>query len=151
MKEDRFLTGILIGIALLVVASLSVFLLRKDADTYLPEDTPEAIIHNYILAIQQDDLKRAYSYLAEDEHKPTFTAFMRDVNSTNRDTVQIGKTDISEDTASVELIFTNMNGDIFASQYDYTEKALLIRQEGEWKILGMAYSYWSWNWYQAEK
>lgn len=148
MKEDRFLTGILFGIAVLVVASLSVFLLRKDANTYLPEDNPEAIVHNYIFAIQQEDYKRAYTYLAEDEYKPTYTDFLRDVISTNRDSVQIGKAEISDDTASVALTFTNMGGGIFFDQYEYTESALLMKQDGEWKLLQMSYAYWYWGWYQ---
>ena len=149
MKEDRFLTGILIGIAVLVVASLSVFFLRKDTDTYLPEDSPEAVVHNYIFAVQAEDFKRAYSYLAEDEYKPTFTAFVRDVTLDARDTVQIGDSKISDATASVQLIFMSMNGRIF-DPYEYTGNALLIKQAGEWKLIEMPYAYWSWNWYQAE-
>jgi len=47
MKEDRFLTVILIVITLLVVASVSMFFLRQDSAVYLPEDTPEGIVHNY--------------------------------------------------------------------------------------------------------
>lgn len=150
MKEDRFLTGILIGIALLVVASLSVFLLRKDSNVYLPEDGPEAIVHNYIFAVQQEDFKKAYSYLAEDENKPVYSTFLRDVLTTNRDSVQIGRASISEDTASVVLTFTNISGGVFFDQYEYTETALLVRQEGKWKLLQMSYQYWSWNWYQPE-
>lgn len=151
MKEDRFLTGILIGIALLVVASLSVFFLRKDTNTYLPEDSPDAIVHNYVFAIQEEDFKRAYSYLAEDEYKPTYTGFLRDVISTNRDSVQIGAAEISDDTASVALTFTNMGGGVFFDRYEYIETALLVKQAGEWKLLQMPYQYWSWNWYQARE
>jgi len=38
MKQDRFLTGILIGIGVLIVIALFVFFTRKDTQTYIPED-----------------------------------------------------------------------------------------------------------------
>ena len=151
MKEDRFLTGILIGIALLVVASLSVFFLRKDTDTYLPEDSPAAIVHNYIFALQNEDFERAYSYLAADENKPSYTTFLRDVATTNQDSVQIGEAEITGETASVQLIFTNMGSGLFLDrQYEYVETAFLIKENGGWKILNMQNAYWYWDWYQAK-
>ena len=150
MKEDRFLTGILVGIALLVIASLSVFFLRKDAQTYLPEDSPDAIIHNYIFALQQEDYERAYVYLADEENKPTYTEFLRDVITVSSDDVQIGDVEISEQTASVQLILTNTSGRIFFDYYEYYETALLVEQDGEWKILSMGYHYWYWNWYEKK-
>ena len=151
MKEDRFLTGILIGIALLVVASLSVFFLRKDTDTYLPEDSPEAIVHNYIFALQNEDFERAYSYLATDENKPSYTFFLRDVATTNQNSVQIGDAEITGETASVQLIFTSSGGGFFLDrQYEYIERAFLIEENGGWKILDMQSAYWHWDWYEEK-
>ena len=151
MKEDRFLTGILIGIALLVVASLAVFFLREDTQVYLPEDSPDAVVHNYILALQEEDFERAYSYLADEEDKPSYTNFLRNVITTNNDSVQVGDVEFSKETATVALIFSNTGGGIFFDQYEYTETALLIRQDGDWKILNMtSYAYWYWDWYQRK-
>lgn len=147
MKEDRFLTGILIGIVLLVVASLAVFFVRKDAQTYLPEDGPKAVVHNYIMALQQEDYERAYTYLADEEYKPTFNAFLVDVNVSYSEGVQIGDTEIAGKTAIVQLIFTNANGRVFTEYYDYDEKALLVLQDGHWKILDMDRHFWGWDWY----
>ena len=149
MKEDRFLTGILIGIALLVVASLSVFFLRKDTNTYLPEDSPDAVVHNYIFALQEENFERAYGYLAEDENKPTYTTFLRNVITTTQDSVQIGDTEISVETASVALTFSNTGRGIFSDYYEYKETALLVLQNGDWKILNMSsYAYWYHDWYR---
>ncbi len=150
MKEDRFLTGILIGIALLVVASLSVFFLRKDTRDYLPEESPEAILHNYIFALDNEDYERAYTYLADGENKPTYTEFLRDVLNTNRDEAQIGEVVTTGESASVELIYTSTNGRIFSSYSEYTETALLIKENGGWKIMDMGYAYWHWNWYEEK-
>ena len=49
MKQDRFLTGILIGIGVLIIAALAVFFTRKDSQTYVADDTPEGVVHNYVL------------------------------------------------------------------------------------------------------
>ena len=43
MKQDRFLTGILIGIGVLVVIALTVFFARDDSQTYIAEGTPEQV------------------------------------------------------------------------------------------------------------
>jgi len=42
MKQDKFLTGILIGIGALILLALALFFLRKDGrNNYVAEDTPE--------------------------------------------------------------------------------------------------------------
>ncbi len=75
MKQDRFLTGILIGIGVLVLSALLVFFMRKDTQTYISEDQPEGVVHNYILAILNKDYEKAYGYLADLDNKPSFEEF----------------------------------------------------------------------------
>ena len=70
MKQDRFLTGILIGIAVLIVAALVVFFTRRDAGSYAAESTPDGVVHNYVLAILNKDYTRAHSYLADLDNSP---------------------------------------------------------------------------------
>ena len=152
MKNDRFLSAILIVIALLVVASLSLFFLRQDSVTYLPEDTPSGIVHNYILAIEKGEYERAYDYLAEKEKKPTYDEFENHFlfyeNSTG---YQIGETAITGETARVEItIMEGSGGFLFDRYYDYVEYAQLLKKDGEWEIIQMPYSYWSWDWYEEE-
>ena len=77
MKQDRFLTGILVGIGLLVVVALVVFFTRKNSQTYVPDDTPEGVVHNYVLAVLDKDYEKAYGYLAELKYKPTYEEFRR--------------------------------------------------------------------------
>ncbi len=152
MKEDRFLTGILVVIGLLVVASLGVFFLKQDTATYQPDDTPEGIVHNYIFALQQGDYERAYGYLADKEHKPSYDEFRQGlyIDHDRGKGIQIGEVEISKDTASVEITITESSGGPFFDQYSYSDSALLIEQDGDWKIFQMPYSYWSWDWYQDE-
>ncbi|MBT3188870.1 MAG: DUF4878 domain-containing protein [Anaerolineae bacterium] len=153
MKEDRFLTVILIVITLLVVASVSMFFLRQDSAVYLPEDTPEGIVHNYILAIQDGDYERAYDYLADKENKPTFDEFeeffLFDQYGNNNTGLQIGETIITTNTASVEItVVEGSGGRIFFDGYNYVENARLVKENGKWKLTQVPYSYWAWEWYE---
>jgi len=75
MKQDRFLMGILVGIGILMVLALIVFFTRKDTQTYISEDAPEGVVHNYVVAVLNKDYEKAYSYLADLDHKPTYEEF----------------------------------------------------------------------------
>ena len=153
MKEDRFLTIILVVIALLVVASLAVFFLKQDNAVYLPEDAPENIVHNYILAVEEGNYERAYTYLAEKENKPNYEAFKEYyLLYHNEAGYQVGATNIASDTASVEITILEGSSNFFFDRYNnYVENARLLKQDGKWKIIQMPYSYWSWEWYQEKE
>ena len=107
MKQDRFLTGILIGIGLLVIIALTVFFTRKDSQTYIAEDTPEGVVHNYVVAILDKDYEKAYGYLADLDHKPTLDefrqSFLNGSVNPNNGAVDVGQSEISNDEASVEV------------------------------------------------
>ena len=153
MKQDRFLTGILIGIGVLVVVALTVFFTRKDTQTYVAEDTPEGVVHNYVLAVLKMDYEKAYGYLADLEYKPTYDEFRRPflngyVNPDNS-AVDIGSSEISGDEASVDVTQIYNSSDPFSTGYRDTQRALLVKQDDEWKISNMpAYNFWYYDWYQ---
>ena len=152
MKQDRFLTGILIGIGVLVVVALAVFFTRKDSQTYVPDDTPEGVVHNYVLAILNKDYQKAYVYLAELEYKPTYEEFRRaflnhEVNPENQ-AVDIGQSEIIGDEASVSLELIYTSSDPFSTGYRNPYSATLVKQNGAWKLSSMPqYNFWGYNWY----
>jgi hypothetical protein len=152
MKQDRFLIGILIGIVVLVVISLGLFFTRKDSEEYIADDTPEGVVHNYVVAIHKRDYEKAYSYLADKENKPTFEnfrqAFIINAVSPNNVGLEIGTADIRGDDAIVSLSTIYNSSDPFSSGYRNTEVALLIRQDGQWRLEQMPYNFWAYNWYQ---
>ena len=154
MKQDRFLTGILVGIGLLVVVALAVFFTRRDSQTYIPDDTPEGVVHNYVVAVLNKDYEKAYGYLAELKYKPTYADFRRaflngEVNPQNQ-AVDIGASEIIDDTATVELQLITNSGDPFSTGYRNTQTADLVKQEGAWKLTLMPqYNFWGYNWYQT--
>lgn len=153
MKQDRFLTGILIGIAVLVVVALAVFFIRRDTQTYVSEDAPEGVVHNYVLAVLNDEYDRAYGYLADLENKPTFEQF-RDafvtgtVNPANS-AVDVGASEINDDTATVEVALIYNPSDPFSTGYRDVQRAILVRQGEAWKLSSMpTYYFWDYSWYQ---
>jgi len=152
MKQDRFLTGILIGIGILVVVALAVFFARQDTQTYLPEDTPEGVVHNYVLALINGDYEKAYGYLADLKYKPTYEEFRRPFlqgyTNPQSDAVDIGASHISGDEASVEVAQIYSGGDPFSPGYRSEQRATLVRQNGAWKItLFPLYNFWDYSWY----
>jgi len=153
MKQDRFLTGILIGIGLLVVVALAVFFTRKDTQTYISDETPEGVVHNYVVAVLNKDYEKAYSYLADLDNKPTYEefrdSFLKGMVNPNNSGVDVGQSDITGDDATVEVTLVYNPSDPFSTGYRDTQRAILVKQNGTWKISSMPqYNFWDYNWYQ---
>jgi hypothetical protein len=154
MKQDRFLTGILIGIAVLILVALTVFFTQQNKQSYGSEDTPQGVVHNYVLAVLNKDYQKAYGYLADLANKPGYDTFRQSfltgsLNPSNEG-VKIGQTNRSGDEATVEVSMVNAPSDPFSSEYNNAGTAQLVRQNGAWKIASMpAYSLWDYSWYQA--
>ena len=153
MKQDRFLLGILIGIGALVILALALFFIRKDNTlTYGPEDTPEGVVRNYAVAVFQRDYEKAYSYLANKDAKPTFDQFKRSFlqNNVNPDNIglDVGAAEINGNEAFVTVYLQYGSSDPFSSGSRNEDRAVLVKQNGKWKIEQMPYyNFWSYDWY----
>jgi hypothetical protein len=153
MKQDRFLTGILVGIAVLVVVALVAFFIRKDTQSYVSEDVPEGVVHNYVLAVLNGDYEKAYGYLADLDNKPTYeqfrNAFIQGTVNPNNSAVDVGNSEVSGDTASVEVALIYNPSDPFSTGYRDVQRAVLVEEGGAWKLSSMpTYYYWDYGWYQ---
>ena len=151
MKQDRFLTGILIGIGLLILVAVALFFMRQDEKRFLTEKSPYAATYNYVLAVTNQDYKAAYAYLADKEHKPTYDQFRQsffsgNVNSDNVG-VNVGEADVNGDEALVDLTLVYASSDPFSGGYNNTDRAQLVKQNGEWKLIYMPYNFWAYDWY----
>ena len=148
MKQDRFLIGILAGIALLVVISLVVFFTRQNNQAYMADDTPEGVVHNYVLAAINDDYEKAYSYLADKKGKPSLDNFIADLQPSSNIGVDIGNTRINGNIATVEITIVSNTGEPLSGRWTYEDQATLVRQTDGWKLTSMQYDFWGYNWYQ---
>ena len=152
MRQDRFLTGILIGIGVLVIAALAVFFIRRDGQTYVSDDTPEGVVHNYVVSILNKDYEKAYGYLADLDNKPTFdefrNTFVTGMLNPGNSAVDVGQADINGDDAFVEVAMIYNPSDPFSTGYRDVQNAILVRQGGAWKLSSMpTYYLWDYNWY----
>jgi hypothetical protein len=152
MKQDRFLTGILIGIGALIVLALALFFMRQDKSEYVADGTPEGVVHNYVLAIIDKDYEKAYGYLADLEDKPTYEefrdSFLNGMVNPQDVGVNIGEAEISDDTASVDLTVYYSYSDPFSVNTGSSDRATLVEQDGAWKLSYMPYNFWAYDWYQ---
>ena len=152
MKQDKFLTGILIGIGVLIVIALALFFTRKDTKQYTTDDTPEGVVYNYVLAVFNRDYEKAYGYLADLKNKPTYEEFRKsffngNINPGNTG-VDVGTVEINGDEAVVNISLVYAPSDPFSSRSENIDRALLVKQDGTWKISAMpSYSFWDYNWY----
>jgi hypothetical protein len=155
MKRDRFLIGILVGIVVLIVVSLAAFLIQRDSQNYVAETTPDGVIHNFFYAYLGGDYERAYSYLADSEGKPSLAEFRAKLSQEGirsfGDGVKIQDYDILQNEggsreAVVDLMVIHAGSGPFDPGYNTYTTAILVEQNGEWKIKEMPYWYW-WDWY----
>ncbi|MBI5353247.1 MAG: hypothetical protein HZB50_11460 [Chloroflexi bacterium] len=152
MKQDRFLTGILIGIGALILIALALFFTRQDKKEYLTEKSPYAATYNYVLAVTNKDYNKAYTYLADKEHKPTYDQFRQSFFngnvSPNNVGVNVGTAQVDGNDAYVDLTLVYSSSDPFSGGYNNTDRAQLVNQNGDWKLIYMPYNFWAYDWYQ---
>ena len=152
MKQDKFLIGILIGIGVLVLLALGLFFTRQDKREYVAETEPEGVVHNYVLAVLNRDYEKAYSYLADLKYKPTYEEFRQSfINGMvypNDVGLDIGEADIHGEEATVNLTLYYSYNDPFSSRTGNPDRALLVKQDGVWKLSAMPYNFWDYStWY----
>ena len=154
MKEDRFLIAILVFIGLLVAAAVGLFFIRQDTATYVADDNPEGVVHNYILAMQEDDFQKAYSYIHQTENTPDYetfrTSFLKNIRYEQDIALSIGKVKRIGDEAVVDLIIIHGGSGPFNSSWRETQSSLLVLEDEEWKIVNFPYPYWNWDWYPRD-
>ena len=160
-SSTKFLLGIVIGIVLLVIVAFSVVLLRPEP-TYQDDTTPNGAAHNYLLAIQNKDYERAFTYIPEEYRYPEDADDMAiDIrkNSWGFDTdndfsLAVESTQMRSDDKAVVTIrkttFYN-NGLMGSNQSSRTFTLDMILENGVWKVSD-GDSYWSscWGYSQDE-
>ncbi len=152
MRQDRFLWVILFTILVLALAAVGLFLLRQQRLEYGPEDSPQAVLRNYVLALERGDYERAYDYLIAAQGKPDLQHFRQAFLTRQLDlsnvSLQIGEAYPSGEQTVISLVLIRSGGGPFAEVYRESGNAVLAKDaQGRWKIVSMPYPYWSWDWY----
>ncbi len=151
---DKFLIGLVVGIVLLVVVAFSVVLLRPKPE-YRNDDSPDAVVHNYLLALRRDEYERAYENLSPNlaGYPENIDAFIKDVKHQwefrqNVDAaLNVQPAKIVGDTATVEVLETilNIGGLLDIAQYEGQFDMKLRQEGGTWKMFN-GDMYWDFSW-----
>ena len=143
-KTDKFLLGIVTGVIALI-ALVFITVLRQPDPEYQTEETPENIVHNYLLALRQQDYERAYGYLSPSlrHYPPTLNQFIDDVESNSwafrldsEITLAVASAQAQKNQANITIRETRFyNGGLFdSSQSVSTFSIELNRENSIWKI-----------------
>lgn len=154
---DKQLIIIVAAILLLVVAALLVVLLRPEPQ-YRTDASPEAVVHNYLLALQNGDHELAYGALSPNllGYPPDYQSFLDDVEGSYRfrmdssQSLNVREATITRNSASVVVSETTFGDpDLFDSgPYTRTFTFKLRLENGQWKIAEGG-DYWTGCWEQA--
>jgi len=157
-NRDRFLWVIVGGALALVIAGIvSVAFVGRQGQEFLPDDTPEGVVHNYFLALQNGEYDRAYGYLSDSlEKKPSASEFaaqlrrMTDFPSGERSIGMkvegVRLEDDDEAWVEVEVSEFSARGPFERSEYTRHETVILRLEDGQWRIVQYFYPYWQWEW-----
>lgn len=160
IRQDRFLLGILVGIGLLVILAVGLSFSRQGAVSYGPEDTPEGVFQNYIIAIGKGDYERAFGYVAPPNALPGTTPpvnppdfnrfqqyFLGEIHAQLANTgAQISGSRIVGSTAFLNITLIQTSGDPFRAVNRQYLQAQLVFYKNAWKITQAPYPYWSYDW-----
>jgi hypothetical protein len=145
--QDKFLLGIIIGVVGLI--TITFLIIQNSGEiTYQSSNTPEAVVHDFLLALNRKDYEIAYSLISTqvENYPKTIEDFEYDMQ-TNRWTEDsydsFSIKDVisgpSEATVIVSLI-EFYQGDLFNSGESTFEDQFVLKLENSaWKIFDSSY------------
>jgi hypothetical protein len=150
-SSNRFLLGFGIALIVLVAITTTLVLLNRDNVSMLPENTPEGTVQRFLLAVQDQDFQKAYSYLQVEEKgiKLTYDDWLQSVSPPFQRTsvswkATLGKTTVSGDTATVEVLINifQPGGPFENPVRTQTEIYQLKQVNNQWFITTHPWLYW---------
>lgn len=161
--NNKFLLSIVFGVLLLVGVTVAL-ILQRPAPTYQSDEQPGGAAHNYLLALQQQEFERAYSYLSPTlkGYPPSVDRFSADILDNNSNFQLKNNTSVSLVIDSVQVIGEEavisvrqttfyQEGLLSSNQYTttFTMRLRLVQVDNAWKLIDSE-SYWLNCWQEAE-
>lgn len=144
-SSDRLLVGILVGIGVLLIAGVAaLFVAQGRQPTQFPEDTPEGVVQRYLIALDEHNMERAYSYLAssvkDDRLKQDYYRTRSPMNDRSHRIV-LDKSEIAGETAHIIVtVFTiYSSGAPGGSEQSIQLDFRLKREDAQWRITTPSY------------
>jgi len=140
--ERWFFWGLVGGVVLLAAAALAVALTRQRHAAYRTDDTPSAVVYNFLLALQRGEPEVAYALLGDMPCKPSLEDFSMGRAPLAHMDVALGATHQQGDRAEVAVMFYEDDGP-FSEGIGMTEQVVLRREKGQWKIVRLPPTLWT--------
>ena len=142
--------AIVISVLVITTVSLAVFTNGNEV-VLLPEDTPQGIVQRYLIAVQEKNYQKAYSYLSFDplQKIETYDDWLRRVTGVQTSNqpewkATLNKVTQNGDNATVEVAIDTIRpggpfGDLLSSQQIIFQ---LIKIDSMWLITSPTYINW---------
>ena len=150
-SSNRFLLGFGIVITILVIITVTLVMTNQSIAPLLSEDTPEGTVQRFLLAVQEQDYQKAYTYLHIEENgkKLTYDEWVQSVTpgfqtfSTSWKAT-LGETIVSGDTATVEVLIDifQPGGPFENPMRTQVESFQLRKIDDSWSIITRPWLYW---------
>lgn len=158
-SSDKLLFAIVAGVILLVIIAF-VVVSRRPSPEFQAQNTPEGVVHDYLLALQLGNYERAYSFLSPTIAYPADTNEFYDslreapweftVSDNFSQVIESSET-ISEDSVAVIVREIYNTNSLFAGDDYFTTFRMRVEKDGElWKLVS-GERYWSSCWGEENK
>ena len=134
-QSNRLLVWMGIGLVALVAVAAIVVALRSPAS--FEPGTPEAVVQEYVNAVLDEDSEAAFALLTPNAQRRCQLEDLEDRYVRGEQSrIVLVDSEITEDTATVELEFNAASGDspFDIYQYSFEQRFKLRDVEGEWRI-----------------
>ena len=148
---DRFSAAIVLGAVALVAALFLLVLAQPNRVEPMEESRPAGVVHNFYLALMDDEPRKAYGYLsAEAQSKTPYEQFARQVSiGRSGRRIRIDEERIEGDTARVTVRRTySSDGGFFpfsSSEHSQALTYVLRLEHGAWKLApNQSHGFYGW-------
>lgn len=152
--KDRFVIWIILAVVGLITTTFFIIQNYEEAE-YKNENNPEAVVYDYILALNLEEFNKAYPLISTEipNYPENVIDFEYDLESNrwqldNMDSFSIKKVLLGNGEATVIVSLVEFyQGDLFNSgQSQYEDKIKLRKENGEWKIYeSQHFFYYCWG------
>jgi hypothetical protein len=147
MSNKWLIGGLVVVVALAVGAVVTALVTTRGGLDLFPEDSPEGAVQRYLLAVEKEEYREAYSYLSSDlQSRCRVEDFVGRSHwpYTEKDRqVTLEKTQTFNGSAIVTATVTVFGPEVpfGASEYSYDRTFELKREDGQWRLT-VGHEYW---------
>jgi hypothetical protein len=140
----RWLTGIAVAVAAIVVASVVLAVALDDSETTFEPGMPEATVQAYFRAIRDRDIESAFALLTTDLRERCSAEELRRTSLDEPNfSVRILESRERDEVAEIDVrIAIGGGGGPFGGGYDEDRVMVLRREDGEWRIAEPPWPLW---------